>query len=72
MSDRAYHIMRFNDGQNTADIVVDDEQYPWPTPGIIKGNLPGGYYVKVGEDLQPASKPGGDSIRIAVYSWRTD
>jgi hypothetical protein len=62
--------MRFSDGPHPVDVIVDEEQFPWPLPGIINGGIPGGYYEKVAEDEQPAKIPGGNSILIATYTWR--
>jgi len=62
--------MRFVDGPHPIDVIVDSEQYSWPLPGIVNGNLPGGYYEKVAEDERPSANPGGDPILIAEYKWR--
>ena len=51
-------------------VVVDEDQQPWPAPGIIKGQLPGGYWVKASEEERPLI-PGGNPKRIASYNWQT-
>ncbi len=65
------YVFRFLDGPHPADVIVDEQQFPWPPPGIINGGIPGGYYVKVREDERPARISQRESIRFAEYRWQT-
>jgi hypothetical protein len=68
---REQFVINFLNGPHPGEVIVGEDQYPWPLPGIIDGNLPGGKYVKVAEGERPSRHPEKDPIRTASYSWQT-
>jgi hypothetical protein len=57
-------------GPNPGTRIVDETQYPWPLPGILRDV--GGNYIKVSQsDLSP-QEPGSRVVRSARYRWATD
>jgi hypothetical protein len=65
------YIMQFRGGREVFDVVVGEDQWPWPAPGILKGSDPGGQYVKDSEtEIPHPSNPGATPIRVARYYWQ--
>jgi hypothetical protein len=65
------YTIQFMDGPDKLSVVVDEDQWPWPAPGILKGSDPGGQYVKESEEEIPhPSNPGTTPIRVARYHWQ--
>lgn len=60
-------MMRFVGGMHACDALVEEDQFPWPLPGIIKAES--GYYQKVSESDLPPQEPGSNVVRSAVYEW---
>jgi hypothetical protein len=57
-------------GPHPGERVVDETQYPWPLPGILKDA--GGAYFKVSESQAPPQEEGSRLVRSALYRWLTN
>jgi hypothetical protein len=61
-------LMRFFGGTlGGADVIVTEQQFPWPLPGIIPDI--GGHYFKKSESDLPPQNPGSHIMRSAEYHW---
>lgn len=63
-------IIKTEGGPHPGDRVVDETQYPWPLPGILRDA--GGIYLKVSESQAPPQVDGSRLVRAAFYQWYTN
>lgn len=63
-------IITTDGGPHPGDRIVDETQYPWPLPGILKDA--GGAYFKIAESQAPPQEEGSRLVRAAFYQWLTD
>jgi hypothetical protein len=63
-------FIRAEGGPRPGDFAVDETQYPWPLPGILRGE--GGAYFKVSESKAPPQEEGSRLVRSALYQWVTN
>jgi hypothetical protein len=63
-------IMKMIGGVQPGVHLVDENQFPWPLPGMFMGM--GGRYFKVRESDDPPQENDSAVIRCAVYQWYSD
>jgi len=63
-------FIRTEGGPHPGTRVVDETQYPWPLPGILRDE--GGVYVKASESGAPPQSGGSRIVRSARYQWFTN